>query len=56
MLVTPEGKVLTVAKDDVAAEKPDRSAMPDDLAKKLTRHEIRDLVEFLRTTKELGKK
>jgi quinoprotein glucose dehydrogenase len=56
VLVTAEGKVLTVAKDDVAAERPDRSAMPDDLAKKLTRHEIRDLLEFLATSKETGKK
>jgi quinoprotein glucose dehydrogenase len=55
VLVTTEGKVLTVAKDDVAAERPDRSAMPDDLAKKLTRHEIRDLVEFLATSKEVKK-
>jgi quinoprotein glucose dehydrogenase len=52
VLVTAEGKVLTIAKDDVAAEKPDRSAMPDDLAKKLTRREIRDLVEFLAASKD----
>jgi quinoprotein glucose dehydrogenase len=55
VLVTAEGKVLTIAKDDVAAEKPDRSAMPDDLVKKLTRREIRDLVEFLAASKDIKK-
>ena len=40
----------------MASEKPDRSAMPDDLVKKLTRRELRDVVEFLASTKEPGKK
>ncbi len=56
VIVTPEAKVLTFAKDDVASEKPDRSAMPDDLVKKLTRRELRDVVEFLASTKDPAKK
>ncbi|HEY2783685.1 MAG TPA: PVC-type heme-binding CxxCH protein [Fimbriiglobus sp.] len=56
VLVTAEGKVFTFARDDVASEKPDRSAMPDDLVNKLTRREIRDVVEFLTSTKVPAKK
>jgi quinoprotein glucose dehydrogenase len=54
-LVTPDNKVVTVPKDDVDAEKPDQSAMPADLIKKLSKRELRDLVEFLASLKEGGK-
>lgn len=54
-VVTAEGKVIAVAKDDVDGEKPDKSAMPDDLAKKLTKRELRDVVEFLAGLKEPAK-
>lgn len=56
VIVTAEAKVMTFAKDEVAGERPDRSAMPDDLLKKLTRQELRDVVEFLAATKEPGRK
>lgn len=55
-IVTAENKVLTIPKDDVDSEKPDKSAMPDDLVKKLSKRELRDMVEFLTTLKEPGKK
>ncbi len=54
-LVTIDNKVLTVPRDDVDGEKPDQSAMPADLVKKLSKRELRDLVEFLASLKEGGK-
>ncbi len=51
-VVTAENKVIVVPKDDVDAEKPDKSAMPEDLVKKLSKKELRDLVEFLIGLKE----
>ncbi len=50
-VVQADGKVVVVPKDDVESEKPDKSAMPDDVAKKLTRRELRDVVEFLASLK-----
>ncbi|MGL6072842.1 MAG: DUF7133 domain-containing protein [Fimbriiglobus sp.] len=50
-IVTPENKTIVVNKDDIDAEKPDKSAMPEDLYKKLNRRELRDLVEFLASLK-----
>jgi quinoprotein glucose dehydrogenase len=47
VLVDADGKVSTYAKATVEDQKPDKSAMPDDLHKKLSRRELRDLVEFL---------
>jgi quinoprotein glucose dehydrogenase len=55
-LVTAENKVLTIPAEDVESEKPDKSAMPDDLYKKLSKRELRDVVEFLAGLKEPGKK
>jgi quinoprotein glucose dehydrogenase len=46
-LMTPEGQLLIVHKDQVDERDSGKSAMPDDLTKHLTRLEIRDLVEFL---------
>ena len=51
-IVTPENKTIVVPKDDIDAEKPDKSAMPEDLSKKLSKRELRDLVEFLSSLKE----
>ena len=48
-LVTPENKTIVIPADDVESTRPDKSAMPDDLHKKLSRRELRDLVEFLAT-------
>jgi quinoprotein glucose dehydrogenase len=50
-LVTAEGRPITIAKDDIEDRKRGPSAMPADLASKLTRREIRDLIEFLATSK-----
>ena len=55
-LVQPDGKVIVIPKDDIETEKPDKSAMPDDLVKKLSKRELRDLVEFLSTMKDEPKK
>jgi quinoprotein glucose dehydrogenase len=53
---TPEGQIVKVPADDVDFEKPDKSAMPDDLVKKLSKRELRDVVEFLSSLKEPEKK
>ncbi|MFT7641255.1 MAG: hypothetical protein ACI9G1_003001, partial [Pirellulaceae bacterium] len=37
----------TIAKKDIDEKLPSKSAMPDDLVKKLTKSDVRDLVEFL---------
>jgi quinoprotein glucose dehydrogenase len=55
-VVTADNKVVTVPKDDVESEKPDKSAMPDDLHKKLSKRELRDVVEFLASLKDEPKK
>jgi quinoprotein glucose dehydrogenase len=47
VIVQADGKVLTVPKQDVDAVRPDKSAMPEDLHQKLTKRELRNLIEFL---------
>lgn len=54
-MVTADNKVIVVPRDDVDSEKPDKSAMPDDLHKKLSKRELRDVVEFLAGLKEPAK-
>jgi quinoprotein glucose dehydrogenase len=51
-LITPEGKLVTVAKADIDERNAGKSPMPEDVSKSLTRREIRDLVEFLAGLKE----
>jgi quinoprotein glucose dehydrogenase len=51
-LVTPENKELVIPADEVEGRRTGPSAMPDDLHKKLTRRELRDVVEFLATLKD----
>jgi quinoprotein glucose dehydrogenase len=46
-LMTPEGKLLTIPKSTIDERSSGPSAMPSDLPQKLTRSEVRDLVEFL---------
>jgi quinoprotein glucose dehydrogenase len=46
-LMTAEGKPVTVSKDLIEERRRGPSAMPDDLSKKLSKVELRDLVEFL---------
>ncbi|MBN9122026.1 MAG: HEAT repeat domain-containing protein [Planctomycetes bacterium] len=55
-LVTAEAKELTIPADDIVGRRTGPSAMPDDLHKKLSRRELRDLVEFLSSLKEPPKK
>jgi quinoprotein glucose dehydrogenase len=46
-LVSVEGKPIDVPKASIEERKRGPSAMPDDVAKKLSKFEVRDLVEFL---------
>jgi quinoprotein glucose dehydrogenase len=46
-LMTPEGTLLTVPKADIEERARGKSAMPEDVARTLSRVELRDLVEFL---------
>jgi quinoprotein glucose dehydrogenase len=55
-LVTAEAKELTIPLDEIVSRRTGPSAMPDDLYKKLSRRELRDLVEFLSSLKEPPKK
>ena len=55
-LVTPENKEIVIPVKDVASRRTGPSAMPDDLHKKLSRRELRDVVEFLSSLKEPLKK
>jgi quinoprotein glucose dehydrogenase len=47
MLVLPDGTRKAIAKRDIKARKAALSAMPEDLAKNLSKRDLRDLVEFL---------
>jgi quinoprotein glucose dehydrogenase len=55
-LVTAEAKELNIPVEDIVARRTGPSAMPDDLHKKLSRRELRDVVEFLAGLKEPPKK
>ncbi len=46
-LMTAEGQILSIAKTDIDERSRGPSAMPSDLVQKLSRSEVRDLVEFL---------
>ncbi|QDU20778.1 PVC-type heme-binding CxxCH protein [Urbifossiella limnaea] len=46
-LVTPENRELVIPKEEIEGRRTGPSAMPEDLHPKLTRRELRDLVEFL---------
>jgi len=50
-LMTAEGNVLTIPKIEIEEQNRGRSAMPEDLIKKLSLFELRDLVEFLASLK-----
>ena len=54
-MIDAEGKTFEVAKADIEESQRGVSAMPADLLKKLSKRDVRDLVEFLanRTTPEL---
>ena len=55
-LVTPENKELVIPADEVEGRRTGPSAMPDDLHKKLSRRELRDVVEFLASLKDQAPK
>jgi quinoprotein glucose dehydrogenase len=55
-LMTADAKELVIPAEDVESRRTGPSAMPDDLHKKLTRRELRDVVEFLASLKEPLKK
>jgi quinoprotein glucose dehydrogenase len=46
-LMTPEGQVFSVAKNQIEERETGKSAMPEDVIKFLSKSELRDLVEFL---------
>jgi quinoprotein glucose dehydrogenase len=46
-LITPEAKLVTIAKANIEARKAGKSSMPEDLLKHLNKAELRDLLEFL---------
>jgi len=47
MLVLPDGTRKAIAKSDIKARKAALSAMPEDLAKSLSKRDLRDLVAYL---------
>jgi quinoprotein glucose dehydrogenase len=51
-LILADGSRKKIAKKDIQARKVGLSPMPEDLAKKLSRRDLRDLIEFLSTLKE----
>ncbi len=51
-LMTAEGKLISLAKEEIDQRRPAKSAMPDDLTKHLSKFEVRDLVEYLANLKE----
>lgn len=53
-LVTPEGTLVVVPKDEIEEKTRGNSAMPEDLIKDLKKTEIRDLVEFLMSTEPVA--
>jgi quinoprotein glucose dehydrogenase len=54
--MTAEGVLLTIAKEDIDERRTGKSAMPDDLVQKITKQELRDLIEFMAGLKEEWKK
>ncbi len=50
-LMTPEGATVLISKSEIDERSSGQSGMPADIAKNLTRSEIRDLIEYLTTLK-----
>ena len=46
-LMTAEGKLVSIRKEDIEGRKEGKSSMPEELTKRLSKFELRDLVEFL---------
>ncbi|MGC1275429.1 MAG: PVC-type heme-binding CxxCH protein [Planctomycetaceae bacterium] len=54
-IITAEGKGIVVPKDEIEERAVGQSAMPEDLLKHLSKHDVRDLVEYLTTQKGQGR-
>lgn len=50
-IATAEGKFIEIKLADIEEQTVGKSAMPEDVSKKLSLHELRDLLEFLSTLK-----
>ena len=46
-LLTADGQLVTILQDDIDARRAGESAMPSDLIKHLSAHDLRDLVQYL---------
>eukprot|EP00913_Durusdinium_trenchii_P008823 g8289.t1 len=53
-LMQATGEIVTLKKDAIDDRAKGKSAMPDDLVKHLSKHDLRDLVEFLASQKKKG--
>lgn len=53
-MVTPQGAIITIAVEDIDERFKGQSGMPADLAKNLSRDDVRDLVEYLSTLNSAG--
>jgi quinoprotein glucose dehydrogenase len=51
-LMTAEGNLVVVPKSQIDERQTGKSAMPDDVAKQLSKSDLRDLVEFLASLKQ----
>ena len=50
-LMNAEAKTITVREDEIDEQRPGRTGMPEDLHTKMTRQQMRDLIEFLSSLK-----
>ena len=55
-VMTAEGQLITVKKDEIDERRATKTAMPEDVVQNLSKRELRDLVEFLAGLKEEWKK
>lgn len=46
-IMTADGKLMMIEQDEIEARRPGQSPMPEDIIKRLTKRDLRDLVEFL---------
>jgi len=53
-LMTAQGAIISVAKDEIDERAKGQSGMPSDIAKNLSRDDVRDLIEYLASLKVAG--
>ncbi len=51
-LINADGKIFSVKKEEIEDRKPSKTAMPEDIVTKMSKSDLRDLVEFLSSLKE----